>query len=51
MLKEHNIPTAKYHIVNRDDQPQICQSYLEKFAKDTKNRGEELLKFAEERGY
>lgn len=48
ILKENNIPMAKHFFVERKSQVLIDQEYLESYAKKTKNRGEYLIKFAQE---
>lgn len=40
---------ARHFFVNRTAQPSIDQNYLEKYAEQTKDRGEYLIKYAQER--
>ena len=48
ILKENNIPMAKHFFVERKCQRPIDQDYLESYAKQTKNRGDYLIRYAQE---
>ena len=48
ILTENNIPVSRHFIVDRKEQPVIDQAYLEQYAKANKNRGEYLIKYAQE---
>mmetsp|Transcript_14034 Transcript_14034/g.21858 ORF Transcript_14034/g.21858 Transcript_14034/m.21858 type:complete len:91 (-) Transcript_14034:1288-1560(-) len=47
-LKDNGIPTPHNFIVNRESQPEITQEYLESMEEANKDRGEQLIKLAEE---